>query len=90
MGLISKKLIDIIASTHHFNVVKTIVFANGLSDHDLTGIIRKLNIAKYVPRQFITRNYKFYNKDNFKKDLTNIPWDSLFRLDDLNLAWNKF
>ena len=65
-------LIDIIASTHHFNVVKTIVLANGLSDHDLTGIIRKLNIAKYVPRQFITRNYKFYNKDNFKKDLTNI------------------
>ena len=62
-------LIDIIASTHQFNIVKGIVFANGISDHDLSGIIRKLNNAKYTPRRLITRNYKNYNKDVFKNDL---------------------
>ena len=76
--------------THQHNIVKAIVFPNGISDHDLTGVVRKLNNIKYTPRELITRNYKNYNKEIFKSDLKTVQWDSLLRINDLTNAWNKF
>ena len=66
----SSTLIDKIASIHQHNIAKAIVFPNGISDHDLTGVVRKLNNIKYTPRKLITRNYKNYNKEIFKKTKT--------------------
>ena len=47
----SKTLIDIIATTHPNRIEKAIVEANSFSDHDLTGVIRKLNFTKFKPRK---------------------------------------
>ena len=86
----SSTLIGIIASTHQHNIVKTDVFPNGISDHDLTGVVQKLNNIKYTPRKLITRNYKNYNKKIFKSNLKTVQWDSLLKINDLTNTWNKF
>lgn len=43
----SKTLIDVIATTHPNRIERSIVEANSLSDHDLTGVIRKLHCMKF-------------------------------------------
>lgn len=45
----SKTLIDIIATTHPNRIERSIVEANSLSDHDVTGVVRKLHCVKFKP-----------------------------------------
>ncbi len=58
----SSTLIDIIATTHEQNIVKTMTYANSISDHDLVGMIMKKNNRKFKPRTIYTRNSAKYNE----------------------------
>ena len=51
----SKTLIDIIATTHPNRIERSIVEANSLSDHDVTGVVRKLHCVKFKPRKIYCR-----------------------------------
>ena len=82
-------LIDIIACSHGDCVAKASVYSNAVSDHELTGIIRKMNCKRFVPRRIFTRNYKNYDESSFKADVRNIPWDNGTGL-DFNSEWNSF
>ncbi len=86
----SKTLIDIIAMTHPNRIEKAIVEANSFSDHDLTGVIRKLNFMKFKPRKIYCHDYSQYNKSEFKKDLHDAPWDHMLSELNLNNAWCIF
>ena len=86
----SETLIDLILTTHEQNISNSFVYDHGISDHDLTGIIRKINCKKYEPRKIQTRNYKNFCRESYKDDLRNIPWENALRLTNLNQSWNHF
>ena len=53
---ISSSLIDIIATTHNEHITKSFVFPNSISDHDLIGIIRRINCKNFTPRKILARS----------------------------------
>ena len=86
----TKSLIDIIATTHEEHVHSHIVTGNPISDHELIGLIRKMNCKIYKPGTVITRNYAKYNKYLFRQELKGMPWYKVTSNIDLNTAWNCF
>ena len=66
------------------------VFSSGISDHELVGIVRKMHIKRFVPRKIFIRDYSQYNKEGFKTDLRNAPWENVFNKSNFNSSWNEF
>ena len=56
----------------------------GMSDHSLSYLIWKGNFPKSGPRYIEYRNMKRFNVDDFKRDLSEQPWDSIRDCVDLN------
>ena len=86
----SKTLIDVIATTHEQNIANSITYANSISDHDLVGIVMKKNNRKFTPRRVRKRNFAKYNVTAYKNDLAGQNWDSVYKEQDDNNAWNSF
>lgn len=84
----SKTIIDVIFTSHQNNVKETIVLPLGISD--LTGVNRKINVNRYVPRRIKIRDYKNYNATRFKDDMKNSDWDSIIFKDTMNESWDAF
>jgi hypothetical protein len=61
----SRTLIDIVSSNVPSRIAKTIVYSNSMSDHDMVGGVRKMNVKKYTPRKIFVRDYSNYNSENF-------------------------
>ena len=59
-------LIDVIITTDEQRISNQIVIANSISDHDLTGAIRKMNCQKFKPRKIYSGSYAEYNPEEFK------------------------
>ena len=85
----TRTLIDIIACTHDDRVMKASVYSNAISDRELTGIIRKVNCKRFVPRRIYTRNYRNYDKSSYKDDVKNISW-GYKTSQGINTEWNSF
>ena len=75
----TSSLIDIVLTTHVSNILQSFVCNSGLSDHDLIGLIRKMNCTKYAPRKLSARNYKQYSATSFKNELQSQNWDNVTR-----------
>ena len=86
----SETLIDIIATTREDNIHSHIVIGNSLSDHDLVGVVRKMNYKKYAPKIIRTRNFSKYDVNIFKRDLSNAPWGDINSFHGVNAAWDYF
>ncbi|XP_057292275.1 uncharacterized protein LOC130614833 [Hydractinia symbiolongicarpus] len=86
----SKTIIDVIFTSHQKNVKETIVLPLGISDHDLIGVNRKINVNRYVPRRIKIRDYKNYKATRFKDDMKNSDWDSIIFKDTMNESWDAF
>ena len=85
-----KTLIDVIATTHEQNIVSSIMYANSISANDLVGIVMKKNNRKFTPRRVRKRNFAKYNVTAYKNDLAGQNWDSVYKEQDDNNAWNSF
>ena len=86
----SSTLIDIIATTHKQNLFKHIIYSSCISDHELTGAIRKINCFKCVPRKICTQNFAYFDITGYKEDLKNTSWYQVYNITNPNTAWNKF
>ena len=88
----TKTLIDIIITTREDRIENHIVIGNSISDHDLTGINRKMNCKKFKPRRIITRNYTKYDKEAYQIELTNSFsfLNDITNYPDANVTWDKF
>ncbi|CAB4019684.1 Hypothetical predicted protein [Paramuricea clavata] len=86
----SKTLIDLFFTTHEQHIADSIVYANSLSDHDLTGIIRKINLQKFKSCKIRKRDFSKYDKMSFRRELSVIDWNGEFCGYDLNHDWNIF
>ena len=86
----SSTLIDIIATSHEQNILKTITYANSISDHYLVGMIMKKNNRKFKSRTIYTRNYAKYNEANYKSDLRNIDSKNVMQESDVYFQMDTF
>eukprot|EP00112_Aurelia_sp_Birch-Aquarium-sp1_P015852 Seg3541.2 transcript_id=Seg3541.2/GoldUCD/mRNA.D3Y31 product="hypothetical protein" protein_id=Seg3541.2/GoldUCD/D3Y31 len=90
----AKTLIDIIATTDKTKICNSIVYANSFSDHDLSGIVRKMHVQKFVPKTILTRDFSKYNKEAFKDDLQNVDWVEVLQTGEINerinAGWDLF
>ena len=86
----SSTLIDIIATSHEQNILKSMTFANSIRDHDLVGMIMKKNNRKFKPRTIYTRNFAKYNEANYKADLRHLDWKNVTQESNVNKAWDIF
>ena len=86
----TKTLIDIITTTDKTRIHASIVFPNSYSDHDLTGIVRKMHVEKFKPRTILTRDFSKYGKEAFKNDLQSVNWTDVLSAGEINSSWNLF
>ena len=49
-----------------------------------------MNCQKYISRKLFTRDYKNYDENAFRRQLSLTDWNLLFSNNDLNLSWNAF
>ena len=49
-----------------------------------------MNCQKYIPRKLFTRNYKNYDENAFRQELSLTDWNLLFSNNGFNLWWNPF
>ena len=49
-----------------------------------------MNCQKYIPRKLFTRDYKNYDENAFRRELSLTDWNLLFSNYDFNLSWNAF
>ena len=86
----SKTLIDIIFTINERTASDTVVEPSAITDHDLMGINRKMNCQKYIHRKLFTRDYKNYDENAYRRELSSTDWNLLFSNYDFNLSWNAF
>eukprot|EP00794_Sanderia_malayensis_P020900 gene20900-22951_t len=90
----TKTLIDIIATMDKTKICNSIVHANSFSDHDLSGIVRKMHVRKFPSKIILSQDFSNYNKQAFKEDLQNVDWAEVFQAgrsnERINLGWDLF
>ena len=80
----TKTLIDINATTDKTKICNSIVDANSFSDHDLSGIVKKMHVRKFAPKTILMRDFSKYNKEAFKDDLQKIDWVEVLQAGGIN------
>ena len=67
-----KTLIDLFFTNRPGNIIKSGVDHNGISNHSLIYIHRKISISRNIPKVIYTRQSKHYNSEAFRSDLLEI------------------
>ena len=49
-----------------------------------------MHVKKFVSRKIFVRDYKNYDKESFKYQIRNTPWENCLKHADVNSAWNCF
>ena len=80
-------LIEVIQTNNPQNISYHAVIPYGLSDHDLTACVRKMNNIKYEPITIRCRDLKNYDEREINKDLLDAHWESIYNTDSPNKAW---
>ena len=87
--LYSNTIVDLIFTNNQADSTSGTLDLN-VSDHLPTWIIRKKVKVKPITSEFIGRTYKNYNMNTLREKLLQINWQSYFREEDLNKAWDMF
>ena len=66
--------IDLIFCSHPDRIIKTNTVPSSLSDHEMIGLIRKINCLKYRQRTIITRNFANNSQDDYCADMNTALW----------------
>ena len=86
----SQTTIDVIFTTNKSNISHSDVIPTSISDHDMVGIVRKMNHVKYKPQTIKCRNYSNYDPSSLEKDLCDADWEPLYAMVNVNVAWSFF
>ena len=79
--------IDLIFCSHPDRIIKTNTIPSSLSDHEMAGLIRKINCLKYRQTTIITRNFANYSQDDYCADMNSAPWMQVFSQNNVNDGW---
>ena len=83
----SSTLIDLAFTNDTNNIAKSGVIHNGMSDHNIIYIVRKLVPPKRQEIMKEIRNLKYFVAEHSIYDLSNVPWENIGNIDNPNLAW---
>ena len=60
-------------------------------DHNLVYVVRKFaNYAKKDHKYISSRSFKEFHSDQFKEDLSRIPWDNINKYDNPDSMWSSW
>ena len=69
-------------------VIQTMNFENEASDHNIIGIqIRLVGILKNC-QNFKKRKWGNFSQESYNQRISEIDWDEMYKLTDVNLAWD--
>jgi hypothetical protein len=74
----SKTLIDLAFTNKPELINGSGVIHLWISDHSLIYIQRKISVPRKQPKVIKSRNFKHYNSNNFKSDLSTYLYDQIF------------
>ena len=80
----SASLIDLVFINKRKNISHSGVIHLGISDHSMIYAVRKLIIPKSDSKIKIVRNFKNFNVNDFLRDLSQIPWETMVTQDNPN------
>ncbi|MCV6636078.1 hypothetical protein, partial [Candidatus Albibeggiatoa sp. nov. NOAA] len=85
-------LIDLIFTTHQDNILCSGVSHVGISDHSLVYAYRKISIPPVSKgiNLISYRQFKHFNRTNFRNDILAQPWDDIKELYNPNDMWTKW
>ena len=88
----SKTLIDLAFTNKPELINGSGVIHLGISDHSLIYIQRKISVPHKEPKVIKSRNFKRYNSNNFKSDLSTYLYDQIFcdTMLDPNILWENW
>ena len=83
----SATLIDLIFTNKKQNIMQTGVVHIGISDHSLIYVVRKFCLPKSRESTKYVRNFKNFDAEDFRRDISQIPWESVSSHDNPNVCW---
>lgn len=84
-------LIDVLITNNQERIIKSGVCHIGISDHSLIFGIRKVNGAVKKPAKITySRNFRFFNKNNFLSDLLSQPWSHIQAFGNPDQIWSAW
>lgn len=87
----SSSLIDVILTNTPNRIVCSGVLPLGISDHCLIFAIRKIAIQATKKHKIVqSRNFKNFQAESFRADLSSMPWDSIEEFDNPNDMWQAW
>lgn len=87
----SKSLIDIILTNMPNRIVCSGVLPLGISDHCLVFAVRKIAIQCTKKHKVVeSRNFKNFQAESFRTDLSSMPWDNIKTFDNPNDMWQNW
>ncbi|CAB3992510.1 Hypothetical predicted protein [Paramuricea clavata] len=87
----SSTTIDLFITNNPTMYVKSGVCHIGISDHSLVYAIRKLCVSRKNPRIIRSRQFRDFNANSFRYDLSLAPWHIIEENEnDPNLAWDAW
>ena len=82
--------IDHVYTNTRFRCSDPSVIAFGGSDHDLVKYIRFSKNPVGPTRTLRKRTYKYFDKDNFLKDISSVDWHQVYSCDNVDMATETF
>ena len=88
----SRTAIDLIFTSHPEGVVCSGVSHLGISDHSLIYVYRKLAIppASKGVNTVVMRDFKHFDSDSFRNDISSLSWDCINDMSDPNAMWSEW
>ncbi len=84
----SKTLIDLFYTSKYELFNESGVIQTSLSDHYMIYAIRRAKPMKGQHKTINYRSFKDFDEDNFISDLSDLPWDDIERIDNVDEALN--
>ena len=85
----SRTCIDLCFTTNKEIIADTLNYKNSLSDHNLIGVIRKMNCKRHLSQNIKARDYSKYNKEDLQNTLRDLPWEKCLTV-EFNQGWDLF
>lgn len=81
----SSTLIDVIFTNKLDDIIDSgVINADLVSDHSLIYCTLNLNVSYKIPKFITYRNFKTFSYDKFSADLSQMPWDNILYINDIN------
>ena len=69
-------------------ICKIDVIPSGIADHEMIGLVCKLNCVKFPAREISCCDYRYYDPQKLNSHLNAQDWERIFQRTNVNNAWS--